>query len=241
MSNENHTNQDGRLGGFISLLFCLLLHLCLLFFDILSRSIYLIFIVPSIRPSYFSLCPHLSLCGSPFLSRPIRLFPSRFLLLPFFVFIPLSIPLPSIANTLSVILFFNISIPAGPTWKNFRYFSPQSFRHELRCVLTMYAHLESVLVFLKWEIYFLICVLFCVFCFFFNRLPWSHLEKCIYRRRGLCEHEQICLGNMWVHPEMVWTNTQFVFITSLPKVCFKRGKCFACAHMWKGKGQKTRG
>lgn len=55
MSNENHTNQDGRLGGFISLLFCLLLHLCLLFFDILSRSIYLIFIVPSIRPSYFSL------------------------------------------------------------------------------------------------------------------------------------------------------------------------------------------
>lgn len=41
-----------------------------------------------------------------------------------FVFIPLSIPLPSVANTLSVILFFNISIPAGPTWKNFRYFFP---------------------------------------------------------------------------------------------------------------------
>lgn len=55
MSNEIHTNQERRLGGFISLLFCLLLHLCLLFFDILPRSIYLIFIVPSIRPSYFSL------------------------------------------------------------------------------------------------------------------------------------------------------------------------------------------
>lgn len=124
MSNENHTNQDGRLGGFISLLFCLLLHLCLLFFDILSRSIYLIFIVPSIRPSYSSLFVLI------FLSVDLLFFHVLVVVSPpdfsccLFVFIPLSIPLPSVANTLSVILFFNISIPAGPTWKNFRYFFP---------------------------------------------------------------------------------------------------------------------
>lgn len=231
MSNENHTNQDGRLGGFISLLFCLLLLFAFLWY---SLSLHLPHLYCPFHQSFilFSLCPHLSLCGSPFLSRPIRLFPSWFLLFPLFVFIPRSIPLPSIANTLSVTLFFNIFIAAGPTWKNFTDFFPQSFRHELRCVcvdnVCTFSSQESVLVFLK-------CKSRNIFLVFFNRLPWSHLEKWIYRRRGLCEHEQICLGNMWVHPEMVWTKAQF------GNVCFKRGKCFACGHMWEGKGQKTRG
>lgn len=141
MSNENHTNQDGRLGGFISLLFCLLLLFAFLWY---SLSLHLPHLYCPFHQSFilFSLCPHLSLCGSPFLSRPIRLFPSWFLLFPLFVFIPRSIPLPSIANTLSVTLFFNIFIPAGPTWKNFTDFFPSHLDMSWGvCVLTMYAHL----------------------------------------------------------------------------------------------------
>lgn len=115
---------------------------CLLFFDILSRSIYLIFIVPSISPSYFSLFVLIFLSVDLLFFHVLFIFSPPDFSFPLFVFIPRSIPLPSIANTLSVTLFFNIFIPAGPTWKNFTDFFPSHLDMSWGvCVLTMYAHL----------------------------------------------------------------------------------------------------
>lgn len=201
---------------------------CLLFFDILSRSIYLIFIVPSISPSYFSLFVLI------FLSVDLLFFHVLFVFSPpdFSCFLCLCLSLGLFPCHPLLTLYLLHCFSTFLFLEEFYRFFPQSFRHELRCVcvdnVCAFSSQESVLVFLK-------CKSRNIFLVFFNRLPWSHLEKWIYRRRGLCEHEQICLGNMWVHPEMVWTKAQF------GNVCFKRGKCFACGHMWEGKGQKTRG
>lgn len=166
---------------------CPLLHLRLLFFHIVSCSIYRSLLsLPSVLHTFL----HLSSSSyfplwAPFSSRSYSsTSPSWFLLLSLFVFIPPSYSLAIHSyHFLCYPMFFFISIPSGPTWKHVGYISIYLFRRVCVCGVCVcvctFCRQKSALVLPKWEIHFY---------FALYHLPQSHLEKCIYRRRSLCEH-----------------------------------------------------
>lgn len=188
-SNEIHIKQDGRLDAFLPAIHsaaCLLLHLCFFFpFDTLSRSIYPVFIVFSVAFHlsfvlfYISLCRLLSSLWTSYSSRSYSsISPSWLLLLSLCLFI-LPIPSPSTSSFYVILCFATFPFLQAPLRSTLAIFPVMYL--EL-CVFVCvractFGRQESALVLPKWEIHF---------CFALYHLPWSHLERCIYGRHGLC-------------------------------------------------------